>query len=58
MSVDEMCRAAAETKDSTVPIIREQWDSGTGTDIALGPIVSGERICVRRDRFIYWRPAR
>ncbi len=40
-----------------VRIFRDQWVAGEGPDAALGPVVGVERVCVRRDRSIYWRPA-
>ena len=55
MSISDMCSAA--DKEGNIHILRDEWDPGAGEDIALGPVVSGRRICVRRDRAIYWRAA-
>jgi len=38
-------------------ILRDEWDLGEAPDAALGPVVGGNRVCVRRDRSIYWRTA-
>jgi hypothetical protein len=55
MSIRDMCSAA--DRAGNVRILRDEWNSGTGEDIASGPVVSGRRICIRRDRAIYWRTA-
>jgi len=55
-SMDDVCRQAAEA--GKIPILRDEWDAGSGDDIALGPVVSGKRACVRRDRSIYWKAAK
>jgi len=56
MSINEICSAAR--KEYNVSIFRDEWQSVAGEDIALAPVVSGERICVGRDRHIYWTAAR
>ena len=52
-SLDDLCREAAEA--AKTPILRNEWEASSGDDIALGPVVSNRRVCVRRDRSIYWR---
>ena len=54
--MDELCRAAAE--EGKVAILGDEWDAGGGDDLALGPVVSGRRVCVRRDRSVHWKPAK
>jgi len=56
ISMDDLCRAAAKT--GNVNILRDEWDTGSSDDIVLGPVVSGRRVCVRRDRSVYWRNAK
>ncbi len=55
-SVGQICDAIA--RDQRIDILREQWVLGEGDDALLGPVVGGERLCVRRDRSTYWRQAR
>ncbi|HEY1121296.1 MAG TPA: hypothetical protein VGE67_06830 [Haloferula sp.] len=54
--MDDLCREAA--KAGSLTILREEWDTGSSDDIVLGPVVSGRRVCVRRDRSVYWRSAK
>ena len=56
ISMDDLCRAAAEA--GNVTILRDEWDNGSSGDVALGPVVSGRRVCVRHDRSVYWKAAK
>jgi hypothetical protein len=54
--MENLCHEAGEA--GKIAILREEWDAGNNGDIVLGPVVSGRRVCVRRDRAIYWRDAK
>jgi hypothetical protein len=55
-SMDDLCHEAAEA--GKITILRDEWDAGGSDDLALGPVVSGRRVCVRRDRSVYWKAAK
>ncbi|MCW1885236.1 hypothetical protein OKA04_10895 [Luteolibacter flavescens] len=55
-TLDQICQAAAETGNT--PVFRDEWDAGSGEILAFGPVVSGERVYVRKDRAVRWRAAR
>ncbi len=52
----QVCQLASQERGRPVPV--EEWDLGTGEDLALGPIVDDQRICVKRDLGVEWRPAK
>ena len=45
-------------RERGVKILLVEWELGDGDEVILGPTVDGKRVCIKRDRSVFWRPAK
>lgn len=54
-NLDALC--ADINRDQKMRILKEEWESGNGSEVVLGPIIDGMRIYILEDKSMHWRPA-
>lgn len=54
-NLDALC--ANINRDQKMKILKEEWESGNGSEVVLGPVIEGMRIYILEDKSMHWRTA-
>jgi hypothetical protein len=54
-NLDSLC--ADINREIMIKILKEEWESGNGSEVVRGPIIDGMRIYILEDKSMHWRTA-